>query len=248
MTTTATTSAAADLQHIANNWTLLRELLAARTPATWPPAGRMTDHQRDLDQLDDALAGIEQLNQQAALERAERTALAPGPRPAPLRVSVLDLVTELEAELNALADQLAAAIQRPAFTVRPANPGDYAARQIALAIAQVDNADRRDPRRWHINRPSQVDGGQAAEWIADRLDGPAGPHRALTPREEQHVRTVAREIRIRLDQALGNRDTARTPLGYNCSCGGRLAMLTGGITAIECEGCKTKTEFPGAVA
>ncbi|MGW4810526.1 hypothetical protein ACWEPB_02625 [Kitasatospora cineracea] len=244
MTTAATNRAAADLQHIANNWTLLRELLSARTPNVWPPAGRMADHQRALEEPDEA----EQLHQLAAIERAERTAIAPGPRPAPLRVSTLDLITELEAELNALADQLAAAIQRPAFTVRPANPGDLAARQIALAIAQVDATDRRDPRRWHINRPGQVDGGQAAAWIAARLDGPSGPHRALTPREEQHVRTVAREIRHRLDQALGNRDTTRTPLGYNCSCGGRLTMLTGGITAIECEGCKTKTEFPGAVA
>ncbi|MFI9304806.1 hypothetical protein ACIG0C_36340 [Kitasatospora aureofaciens] len=65
-----TSTAHTDLTHIADRWSDLREMLEARTPRTWPPAGRMSDHQRDLD---DALDGIEVVDQQAAAERAERT-------------------------------------------------------------------------------------------------------------------------------------------------------------------------------
>lgn len=239
-------NAVADLQHIADNWAILRELLQARTPATWPPAGRMADHQRDLDDLDAALAGMEVLHQQAALERAERTALAPGQRPAPLRVAVFDLIADLDAELLALADEIASAVQRPAFTatVRSASPNDQVARSLAL----MGLKDQNDARRWRFNMAERT-GATAAAWLAGRLDGADGPFAPLSDAQRARITHTAATCRARLDRMLGNQDVTRTPIGQQCSCGGVLEMLTGPASpVIRCTRCAEFHAFPGAVA
>lgn len=228
------TTAQDNLRHIATQWPALRELLQTRTPSTWPPAGRMADHQRNLDQDDEA---TELLHQQAQAERAERTALAPGTRPAPLRVSVLDTVTELETELLELADAIASAVQRPAFTttVRSASPLDEVARSLAL----MGLKDQQDARRWRFNMATR-DGQHAATWLADRLDGEAGPFRPLSDQQRADITAVARTVRRRLDRALGEGER-RAPTAWNCACGGQLWIISGTDSddRLECEKCGT---------
>jgi hypothetical protein len=175
--------------------------------------------------LDDALAGLEVVDQQAAAERAERTAVAPGEHPAPLRVAVLDVIADLDAELLALADEIAGSIQRPAFTVKvsAASPQD----KVALQIALMGLKDQQDERRWRFNMVGR-DGAMAAQWLADRLVGADGPFQALTDAQRGRVVTTAAACRKRLDQALGDlddQDVTETDLA--CTCGGRLKVRTG---------------------
>lgn len=224
-----TSTAHADLTHIAEQWPVLRELLEARTPSTWPPVMGLQHVDRD----DDEQAAVDQA---AAVERAERTAVAPGERPAPLRVSVLDTLVELEAELLALADEIAGSIQRPAITVRSASPADEVARTIAMMGAR----DQADPRRWRFNMAHRT-GETAARWLADRLTGPAGPHRALTDAQHHRVATTAATARRRLDRTLGDPGITRTRLRVTCACGGQLETITGGAgePRIQCDRCGT---------
>ncbi|MGW4648064.1 hypothetical protein [Kitasatospora sp. NPDC004289] len=242
---TTSTTPQANLRTIADRWTDLRELLQTRTPQTWPPAGRLADHQADLDQ-DDPDA-TELLHQQAAVERAERTALAPGTRPAPLRVGVLDALVEMEAELLELADQIASAVQRAPFTLHAASPFDERARDIALATAAMAERDRTDARRWRFNLGPRT-AEHAAAWLADRLDGPAGPHRALTYAEGRQVAYVARAVRQRLDRALGETER-RAVTNFPCGCGGQLDIVAGagGEDRLECQQCGATATIAGMI-
>lgn len=88
--------AAADLRHIATHWDDLRDQLDTPPADTWPPlrdtAHRWTDQDHD----------------DAAAERAERTAVALGERPVPIRLTVLDTIRHVEQQLLDCADQCAA--------------------------------------------------------------------------------------------------------------------------------------------
>lgn len=225
MTSTTTATAIADLIHITVSWPALREQLTATTPAAWPPVMGIRHLERD----DAELA-------EAAAEHAERTAVAPGERPAPLRVPVLDAITALDEELCTLADQIASSIQRPAFTVRAANPHDQVARSIALMAAK-DGADR---RRWRYNLAHR-DGALAAAWLADRLTSPEGPFRPLTDTQRQQIARTAADARHRVDRVLGEQQQGETtPLDLTCACGGRLAVTTGRDDfTIRCDRCGT---------
>jgi hypothetical protein len=237
-----TSTAETNLRHIADNWNTLRELLEAGTPRTWPPAMGL----QHLDQDDDALTAY---HQAAAQERAERTALAPGQRPAPLRVSVLDVLTELEDELLALADEIAGAVQRPAFTtaIRSAAPHDDVARSLAL----MGLKDQQDSRRWRFNMAHR-DGQTAAAWLADRVDGAAGPFRPLSEAQRRRITAVAASVRHRLDRAIGYDETedgaepTATRLVVTCGCGEALEMLTSSTApVIRCTGCGDSATFHG---
>ena len=59
-----------------------------------------------------ALTDIAERALTRAAERADSASDAPGERPAPLRTTILDTMTEVEAALVDCADQLAADIQR----------------------------------------------------------------------------------------------------------------------------------------
>jgi hypothetical protein len=226
-----TSSTHTDLTHIADQWPVLRELLEARTPAAWPPVMGIQHMQDDEDQLSAA-------DQAAAVERAERTAVAPGERPAPLRVSVLDTISELEGELLALADEIASTVQRPAFTtrIRSAAPNDDVARSLAL----MGLKDQQDARRWRFNLTHR-DGATAAAWLASRIAGEDGPFRPLSDAERARIGTVAAAVRHRLDRTLGDtEDVTHTRLSVSCGCGGTLEMLTGqGEPRILCRHCGT---------
>ncbi|MFI2612067.1 hypothetical protein [Kitasatospora sp. NPDC018619] len=215
-----TSTAHTDLTHIAARWPVLRELLEASTPRTWPPAGRMADHQRTID---DALDGIEVVAQQAAAERAERTALAPGEHPAPLRVAALDTILDIEADLLALADSIASSIQRPAFTIRGASPADTVARDIAL----ISLHDAQDPRRWSWTAAGRT-GRQAATWLAARLGPATGPFRALTGVQLDQLAADVAAIRRRVDRLLDGRPAnGAHATGRQCECGGEFQVTNG---------------------
>nr|BFD90697.1 hypothetical protein KitaXyl93_20570 [Kitasatospora sp. Xyl93] len=222
-----------DLTHIATQWPTLRELLQARTPRTWPPAGRMADHQRNLDDTTD---DTEALAQQAAIERAERTALAPGERPAPLRVGALDTILDIEADLLALADGIASAIQRPAFTVRAASPDDTIARDIAL----IGLRDAQDPRRWSFTAAGRT-GVQAATWLAARLGPATGPFRALTGVQLDQLASDVAAVRRRVDRLLDGRPAnGAHATGRQCECGGEFQVTSGQDDfVIGCPNCRS---------
>ncbi|MFB8242011.1 hypothetical protein ACFC58_36300 [Kitasatospora purpeofusca] len=223
------TSTHTNLIHIADQWPVLRELLEARTPTTWPPA--MGIQHTLTDEQD------EQQHAEAALERAERTAVAPGERPAPLRVGILDTITALEDDLLALADDIASSVQRPAFTTqfRSAAPDDDVARSLAL----MGLKDQQDARRWRFNMTPGRTGERAARWLAARIDGHDGPFRPLSDQQRAQIGLIATSVRRRLDQALGDRATdGRQPTGRQCTCGGAFEVTTGAEDfVISCTGC-----------
>jgi hypothetical protein len=167
----------------------------------------------------------EQDRAEAAAEHAERTAAAPGERPAPLRVAVLDTITALDTELLHLADEIAGAIQRPAFTarVRSASPDDDVARSLALMAAK----DAADSRRWRWNLAAR-DGAIAAAWLADRLADSGGPFRRLDDGQVQRIAATAAVCRHRADRTLHEyREGEETELGLACACGGHLSVTPG---------------------
>ncbi|WP_457028088.1 hypothetical protein [Kitasatospora sp. P5_F3] len=236
--TSAPATTAQHLRHIATHWTDLRDLLTTRPADTWPPTMGLTHYAPDEDT-------ITLQRQAAAAEWAERTALAPGIRPAPLRVSVLDTITELETELLELADQVAGSIQRPAFTIRAASPLDEVARSVAMMSAK----DANDPRRWRFNLTPHRTGRAAAGWLASRLLGAEGPFRALSDAEQQHVAAVARSIRRRFDQALGDAPR-RAPTPWPCQCGGTFDVVAHAgaeDAAIQCDRCPTNVTMSALI-
>lgn len=229
--TTRTSTAHADLTAIVHSWADLRDMLDTPAASTWPPAGRMADYQAQL--TDDELA---ELQDQAAAERAERTSLAPGERPVPLRVAVLDTITALDADLLLLADQIASSIQRPAIGApRPTGSGDL----VGLAVRLAATQDAADPRRWPAAaglpadrlRTSVHAGGRtglaAATWLIARVDGKPGPFRPLHGTHLDLIAAGARAALRRIEQTLGSSRTT-ADIARRCPCGGPMVMREGG--------------------
>lgn len=223
MTTTPST-AHADLTAITQSWADLRDMLDTPAPSSWPPAGRMADYQAQL--TDDELA---ELHDQAAAERAERTALAPGERPVPIRLQVLDTIQTLDGLLLYCADQIAEAIQRPAAPAgrAAAGPRDIVGLRMRLAATQ----DAADPARWHWNGVHR-DGLVAARWLLDRVNGEDGPFRALLLGEHERIDAVAAAVRRRIEQTLGL-GRREDPIARRCPCGGPMVMRQGGAELVD---------------
>ena len=109
---------AAHLHRIILTWPDLTDALTTQTGPTWPPAGRMAQHQADLG-LDDVP------------QRGARDGSGSGEAPAPCRVDVLDTQQAVHQLLLDTADAVAEVVQRPL-----AGP----------PLSQM--RDRADPRRW----------------------------------------------------------------------------------------------------
>ncbi len=241
MTTNATrhNPAAADLRVIASHWGNLHAMLTVPATADWPPAARMADHQAQL--TDDEQAELEAAAAAAAAEWAERTPIAMGERPVPLRLAILDTIRIVEAALIDLADQVAGNIQRPAATVRrSASPGDTVGQALRLAATQ----DEADSRRWHYaggpaadkTRPQVRHAGrtapQAITWLLARVDAEPGPFRELRPIELDRLASATRAIRGTVERAL--RLGRRTdPIPRPCPCGGRMVIHHGGALTLD---------------
>jgi hypothetical protein len=219
-------AAIADLTHLVVSWPALRDALTTR-PAVWPPVMGLHLERDDEQQAEDAA------------EHAERTAAAPGERPAPVRVAVLDTITEIEREVLALADETASSIQRPTFTVRPAGPDDLVARDIAL-MALRDGAD---PRRWRFNLAKERTGATAANWLADRLTATAGPFCELTDDQVRRIASVAAACRHRAEPLIASptaTDGRPVALDQECGCGGTLSLTNEPTDfVIRCGSCGT---------
>lgn len=213
---------AEDLDTIADNWPALRDMLGGRPTTTWPPAmgvSRLLDDQERAER---------------AAERADTAPDAPGPRPVPVDVDVLDTMTAVTAELVDLADQLAARIQRPVLSLS-VTTGQGWTDDLHRAAVLLTAQDSADVRRWRYVGQRTV--SDAAEWIAARYQASAGPFRPLTEGERARVEQVAAGGAARVRRALG---LARrtTPAPYPCpACRGSLVVEGGDgePPAVRCE-------------
>lgn len=228
-----TTPAARHLTLVIRYWPDLAEALGSRSAPTWPPAGRMADYLRDLDQRDAGEQAAE--HQRAAdLRLLERDPAQLGERPVPIRLTVLDVMSLVQTDLIECADQIAASVQRPVMS--PLSDGYPAAdrRRRELLVMQ----DRRDPRRWSWTggRPNAP---RAALWLLGRVQGAPGPFRTLTALHLDQITAVARTSADRVQRVLDVGE-AVAELAEPCpNCGGRL-NLHGGAGAppvARCCGC-----------
>ncbi|MFE9906435.1 hypothetical protein [Streptomyces achromogenes] len=215
-------TAADDLDTITERWAALQERAGTRPATTWPPVmgitRLMTDEERTAH----------------ADERADTDPDAPGPRPTPVDINVLDVMTTIETGLVTAADWLANRIQRPAF-VAPTGRGwsDDVHRAAALLAAK----DAADPRRWKYTGSRTAP--EAAEWLACRLRDQPGPFRKLDAGERQAVAAVASSGAELIRKTLGDA-RQRASVSHPCPvCDGQLVVEGGDGTppVVLCEDC-----------
>ncbi|MFD3614448.1 hypothetical protein ACFWWT_04195 [Streptomyces sp. NPDC058676] len=229
MTAADTTTAADHLDTVTERWTSLQDRVGDRPTTTWPPAMGIT-----------RLMSDEELQEQAA-ERADTAPDAPGPRPVPVDVDVLDVMTTIETGLVTAADWLAERVQRPAFRAPTGHGWSDDVHRAAVLLATKDAAD---PRRWRYNgQPTAPD---AAEWLACRLRDQPGPFRKLDEGERQAVAEVAQAGAELIRRTLGDaRRTTAVPEPCPMPCGGQLVVEGGDgePPIVRCEDCgRTWTE------
>lgn len=232
---TTTSAASRDLSTVILHWPDLTIALGGASAPTWPPAGRMSDYlraieQRDQDQMDRDLATalLDRI-----LERADSASDAPGERPIPIRLPIHETMRIVRAALLHCADTVAEVVQRTPMKAPPPRRAAYA-RTRAERVAWEDHGrriqaaqdDAADPRRWRWTgiRP---DAPYTAMWLLGRVQGAPGPFRPLTEGELERIATVARGAANRVEQALdvGERTAA---ISLPCpECGGRLTLHGG---------------------
>ncbi|MGW2209937.1 hypothetical protein [Streptomyces sp. NPDC001781] len=247
MTTTTTTH----LRTLAIHWGDLTDALGA--PAIHNGFGiGLRGHLAALDELDLALA-----LQDRIAERADSRADAPGIRPIPLRLHILETMRTVEAALIACADDIAHTAQRspvPEPSARRTATHPYVTQREA-DIAAADRArrtalartDQDDPRRWRYT--GQRTAPRAALWLLARIERAPGPCRRLTEPEERKIGTVAARTADSLERALDIAAQQRT-LDRACECGGLIDVHggEGRPPLAHCTGCGTVWTEGGAVA
>ncbi|WP_435643382.1 hypothetical protein ACR9VJ_18215 [Streptomyces sp. H49] len=224
-----------DLDTITDRWATLQERAGTRPATTWPPAMGIT-----------RLMTEEERAEQAA-ERADTAPDAPGARPAPVDVDVLDIMRTIETGLITAADWVASRVQRPPFQAPTGRGWSDDVHRASVLLAAKDAAD---PRRWKYT--GQRTAPEAAEWLALRLRGGAGPFRGLDEGERRAVAEVAASGAALIRKALGDaRQRTAVPQPCPLPCGGQL-VLEGGDGAppvVLCEDCgRTWTEAPSDAA
>jgi hypothetical protein len=190
-----------------------------------------------------ALTDIAERAVARAAERADSAPDAPGERPAPLRTTILDTMTEVEAALVDCADQLAAEIQRTPMTRAPRDwPAADRARRNQLA-----DQDANDPRRWKWTGKRTAP--YAALWLYARITQPGGPFAPLTDRHRDTVAAVARTSAERVERALDIAAQTRT-LEQRCACGGAIDVHggEGRQPLAHCTGCGRIWSESGVIA
>lgn len=249
MTTTA------HLSTVILHWPDLVEALGGTSHPTWPPAGRMSDYLRALEQRDAEQLEAER-HRALALRTLERDPAQLGERPIPIRLPVHETMRIVRAALLHCADAVAETVQRTPMKPPPPRRASHA-RTRAERLAWEDHArrvqtaqeDAADGRRWRWTgiRP---DAPYTALWLLGRVQGAPGPFRPLTDAEAERIATVARGAAERVEQALdvGERTAA---IALPCpECGGRL-NLHGGAGAspvARCTACGKVWSGNGAVA
>ncbi|APY88197.1 hypothetical protein DCW30_05735 [Streptomyces alfalfae] len=238
MTTTA------NLSTVILHWPDLTEALGARSTPTWPPAGRMSDHLRALDQADAELLEAER-HRSLALRILERDPAQLGERPIPIRLPIHETMRIVRALLLDCADAIAESVQRRPIAPPAPRRAAYA-RTRAERLAWDDHArrvqaaqdDAADPRRWRWTgiRP---DAPYTALWLLGRVQGAPGPFRPLSEVDAEHIAGVAHTAAWHVEQALdvGERTAA---LAIPCpTCGGQVSLHggAGASPVARCTGC-----------
>jgi hypothetical protein len=243
MTTTAT-----HLRTIALHWTDLHE--AAGQPAIVHGFGQgLRGYLAALDEralLEAAWARAD--------ERADTDPNAPGQRPIPVRLHILDTMRTVEAALVQCADDIAAAAQRAPIPMPTARKADYRtlreariARQERQRQEHLALADQRDPRRWKYT--GERTATYAALWLLARVERAPGPCRRITGAEERRIGTVAAGAADRVERALDIAAQRKT-LEQLHDCGGRIDVHGGeGRTPVgHCTGCGAIWTEGGVIA
>ncbi|WP_228974993.1 hypothetical protein [Streptomyces sp. DH12] len=219
---TATTTAQ-HLRTIATGWADLRAALAT-TPTTWPPTA-LRAYLTALE-LHDTAAG--------QLRALERDPAQIGHTAAPLSIPILDTMRTVEAALVELADQAAAALQRPPMGRAP-ETWPIAERERRNRLAAEDAAD---PRRWGAPGRRRT-APHAALWLLAVVEGRPGPWTPLTAAQRAWIHRIAAEAARRIETALDLHD-GTAALARPCTgCGGQI-IVHGGAGArplARCRGC-----------
>lgn len=236
-----TTDAAIHLRAIVTLWPLLDEAKTTQSPSSWPPAGRMSDYLKQLDELD-------------MPQRGARDGSGTGEAPAPLRIHVLDTQRLVHAALVECADSVAECVQRRPMAM-PAPRRAAVARTRDERVAWADHArrvqaaqdDAADRRRWRWTgtRPSAP---YTALWLLARVLDRPGPFTPLADAQCRLVANVASGAAERIDHALQLARVTR-PLGEVCICGGRL-VVDGGDghpPMVRCLGCHRRVTAQGGL-
>lgn len=226
------TTAEHHLTTVIRHWPDLHEALGGASAPTWPPAGRMTDYLRAIDQRDAEELEAER-HRALALRTLERDPAQIGERPIPIRLTVHETMRVVQAALVHCADQIAADVQRTPMAFPPPRRASYARTRAERVIwedharrVQAAQDDRQDPRRWSWTgtRPNAV---KAALWLLGRVQGAPGPFRRLTDLQLDHITGVARGAAQRVEQVLDVGERTAT-LARPCpECGGRLTVHGG---------------------
>ncbi|MDT0377265.1 hypothetical protein RM572_00550 [Streptomyces sp. DSM 42041] len=213
------------LQLVLRHWPDLHALRTTAPHDAWPPPS-LNPYMRTAEEYD------------------------PTDRSAPVRLHVVDTITEVERVLVDAADRTADSVQRPvAHRVRAAGPGDSIGLQLATATLPLTEADRLDARRWRFTGDAPT-GEKAAAWLLDRLDGKPGPFLPLAALHVDRIATAAAQAAERVEHALGLTRRA-VPLAQDCACGGTLELHGGDgrPPAVVCSSCSRKAGgMPGRVA
>lgn len=232
MTTTAT-----HLRTCALHWTDLTDALSQ--PAITDGFGiGLRGHLALLTEPDpDVLA------QYRADERADSSPDAPGERPVPVRLHILDTMHRVENDLTACADHIARQVQRDPIPLPSARSATYTSqREADIAYAdrqrrtQLAHADLVDPRRWRYT--GRRTAPHAALWLLARIERAPGPCWRLDDDQERRVGVVAAGAAVRVEQALDIAAQRRT-LEQLHSCGGRIDVHggAGAKPVAHCTGC-----------
>ncbi|MFI5809007.1 hypothetical protein [Streptomyces sp. NPDC051561] len=250
-------TAADDLRVVLTHWAHLRSLLDSATPDVWPPLRPGSEYLRTFDEHDAAEVAADRHAQQLVTTRhpsgqlyyqcahcdqvgedglhpvrADRGPAQLAEQPAPLRLHVVDTIRAVELVLAALADEIAADVQRDVIAApRRASTLDPAGHELALLAARDDT----DPHRWRYNL-SDRSAPRAAQWLLDRLVDEPGPCLPLSDAHRERITRIAREAARRIERTIGT-DRRTVELPRPCPwCEGVLLMHTGSDvdTVVSC--------------
>lgn len=202
-----TAAASRDLSTVILHWPDLTDALGGASAPTWPPAGRMSDYIRGIEQRDAEQLEAER-HRALALRFLERDPAQLGERPIPIRLPVHETMRVVRAALLACADGVAEVVQRSPMKMPPPRRAAVA-RTRAERVAWEDHArrvraaqdDSADPRRWRWTG-ARPDAPYTALWLLGRVQGAPGPFRPLPEAELERLAMVARGAAERVEGAL----------------------------------------------